>query len=154
MVFIVPLFLPTDAIYFNFGKEVQNDRGVWDLDDPTLLAELTAVIKEQALPFLDQPSTLEGVARTGAIHKRDDPIVQEAIARAYVLVGGTDRAIREFDRLESMILHDPQCESLLRETRKLKARIASDQRKAVEELLECENTTARALGVGKFREKQ
>jgi len=152
MAFIVPLFMPTNTIYFNVGKEVQNKRGIWDANDPRLMAELACAISEQALPFLEQISTPQGIAQTAAaIQKQGDPVVQEAIARAYVLAGDAERAVRELGRLESMIQDDQQYEPLLIDTRRLKTTVISNPKAATMELLECEDVTATALGIAEFR---
>src|ERR1700733_2552486 len=68
--FLMPLCVPTDHLYFNFGDRVRHKGGGdrWSMDMPNLVADLVAALRSQALPFLSRGETLEGfieVAKSG-----------------------------------------------------------------------------------------
>lgn len=59
-VFFLPLFVPNDSVHGTFGKRIGRDSN-WNGNNPNLLADLTAAIQNEAVPFLDDVATLTGV---------------------------------------------------------------------------------------------
>jgi hypothetical protein len=64
VVFVLPLYVPTNHVYFLFGGRLKDDRGCdqwWDVSEPNLSEDLLSRIKSQGLPFLcqmDSPTKL------------------------------------------------------------------------------------------------
>jgi hypothetical protein len=60
-VFVLPLFVPTDMVYFNYGKRLSGAGAQWNARDPNLMNELVKSIQKDAIPFFDNVSTIQGV---------------------------------------------------------------------------------------------
>jgi hypothetical protein len=62
-VFIIPLFVLHDSLGFSHGKRLRNQGNEgWYADDPNLIANLADAIQREAIPFLNNASTLEKFA--------------------------------------------------------------------------------------------
>ena len=60
-VFAMPLCVPTDHLYFNFGDRLQianADR--WDINSPSVHADLASAVEQQGVPFLRRAESLLG----------------------------------------------------------------------------------------------
>lgn len=82
-VFFMPLFVPDDSVHGTFGKRIGRDSN-WNANNPNLLADLTAAIQNEALPFLDNVATLTEVVnylRTNI--DRGRPRVNSHVLEAY-----------------------------------------------------------------------
>ena len=60
--FLLPLFVPTETIHFNYSKRITPKIGQWNADDPNLVDALTAAIRNEGIPFFDAVSTLKDAA--------------------------------------------------------------------------------------------
>jgi hypothetical protein len=58
--FFLPVFVPTECVYFNYGKRIGNALN-WRADNPNLLSDLNEAIRVEAIPFFNHVSTLAGV---------------------------------------------------------------------------------------------
>lgn len=96
--FSLPLYIPTSFIYFSLGDRLISGIGTpsmerWNAVDPNLLPHLNRALEEQALPFLRQASSPQGLidalisygweARKTAI---------EATAYSFVRIGEFEKA--------------------------------------------------------------
>src|SRR5712692_1361407 len=68
VVFVLPLYVPTNHLYFLFGDRLKDDRGCsmwWDVNDANLADDLLLRMKTQGIPFLsriDSPTRLAEIA--------------------------------------------------------------------------------------------
>jgi hypothetical protein len=64
-VFVMPTFVPTDVVSFNLGKRLRLKDGGdrWSVDASGWFDELSGVIKEIAIPFLEAMSSPVALAR-------------------------------------------------------------------------------------------
>lgn len=151
-VIVVPLFIQTDHIYFNFGKEIYSGGGYWKSNDPGLLDNLRSRIRQEALPVLAHLDTYEGVADAALLLKASaDPLVLRAVAFAYFLSGKTDQACRELDRLIAQLAGSRGAEQHHERICHFRDLILSNPEAFRSQLINEESATARALGLDKYR---
>lgn len=88
-VFVLPLCVPTEYLYFNFGNRVRHGRGAdrWSIDRPHLLEELGAALKGQALEFLRPIELLYDFVKVAKSFPLSNPHTRQAIAYALIRVG-------------------------------------------------------------------
>ena len=87
--FCLPLCVPTNHLYFNFGDRLRTAGGadVWNADDHDLLSDLRRAISEQAVPYLSSVTTLEEMVRVLTDSPRPPAHRRQAIAYALARVG-------------------------------------------------------------------
>src|SRR5262245_45860012 len=151
-VIVVPLFVQTDHVYFNVGKEIHSGSGYWKSTDPDLLDNLGRRIRQEALPLLASVDTYEGIADAAlSLKKSGDPVVLRAIAIAHVMSGNTKLGLQELGVLISRLEGDSSASAYVQKLRRLRDLVVSDSEAAKRELLNDESESARALGLDKYR---
>lgn len=150
LVIVIPLFVRTKLVYFNFGDEIF--AGHWKPGDADQLAELGTRIKRKALPVLGQIDTYEGiVAAAVALRRSGNPIVLEAVACAHLLSGSVDRALRDFDRLIATLAEDRSAGPARDRICQLRELTLANPMMARAQLVRNEAETALALGIAEYR---
>lgn len=99
-VFVMPLFVPNQHIYFNFGYRISRPNNeLWQPDSDHFLNDLKQVLTEQ-LPFLYNVKSLDDFIKTvRAQNNLQDLNAQEAIAYSLVLNGNTVEAVSALSTL-------------------------------------------------------
>ncbi len=95
-VFVQPMYVPSDHIFFNFGWRVGE---VWMRGDPELIPRLKKSICERAMPFLEfanEPKHLPMAAeKWNQIH---DPVVMQIVGYSYAKIGDVEKACEVLER--------------------------------------------------------
>jgi hypothetical protein len=100
-VFFQPLYIPAKYIHLTLGRRLRYSAGGWNADDPALLDELTAVIKKEAVPFLNGVATIEGVLDYLNDEAKKAPQSEQGLkvlAYTQALVGNVNAARDALDR--------------------------------------------------------
>ncbi len=103
-VFFQPLYVPAKFIHLTFGRRLP--AWGWNADDPALLEELTAVIRKEAVPFLNSVGTIEGVLdylENAAKEAPNNEHIHQTIVYTLALAGNTTAAGDQLDRLLELI---------------------------------------------------
>ena len=154
-VFFMPLCVPSETLYFNFGKRLRRD-GIdgWSGDAPDIKVALAKAVQEQAVPFfnlLDTPTKVANVLRGDVA---ESPTLHTRQAYAYVLarIGDTAAALEVLDQLQKSV--DPSVPWQF----KMKERAALLREKILEgpeatsaQLAMWETETIKNLGLEKYR---
>ena len=75
----VRIRISVNQYHVNLGWRIGGGSRYWDADSPTLIRDLSAAIKREALPFLMPLRTIEDVATAGiSLHRFGDPRSEEA----------------------------------------------------------------------------
>jgi len=107
--FVLPLFVPTETIHFNYGKRIGSATGQWSADDPNLIEHLTESIRREAIPFLNTVSTLQGVAEfirpmvVPNVNGYVNPHSQEALAYTLVQLNDVDGAMSILSQIQKSL---------------------------------------------------
>lgn len=106
-VFFLPLFVPNDSVHGTFGSRIGRATD-WCADNPKLLADLTAAIQNEAMPFLDNVATLAGVLNYLKVNvdcdrPRVNSHVLEAYAYALIKNGDYSSAWESLTELSQML---------------------------------------------------
>jgi hypothetical protein len=146
-VFIMPLCVPTDHLYFSFGKRLRH-AGIesWNKTAPTLLTELGGAIKSEAIPFLSSINSLLDFAEMARAFNEKNPPTLRAIAYSLARAGENRRAIDVLDRL--FVLCDLTVawqRDLAQEAQSLKSKLIEDPAAAQRQLETWESETVRNL---------
>jgi hypothetical protein len=151
--FLMPLCVPTDHLYFNFGDRVRHKGGGdrWSMDMPNLVADLVAALRSQALPFLSRGETLEGfieVAKSGPPTGR----TLESLGYAVAQTGDAKQAIEVLSRICPMLNTNIAWQRELGDqVRALSAELAKHPEKVQKQLAQWEEETVRNLDLQEFR---
>src|SRR5713101_2107072 len=103
VVFFLPLYVPTNHIYFLFGNRLKDDQGCdiwWNVNDSKLADDLLFRIRTQGIPFLSRiasPSALVDAAQ--ALPATQDAYKWETIVYSLALVDDFAGAQRALERL-------------------------------------------------------
>jgi hypothetical protein len=99
-VFILPLFVPTEHLYFNFGFRLLDSKGLdsWYCGKPNLVNEMQEMITATALPFLEKVKSPADFVKmeldnTGSRNLNN----REALAYSYIVDRKMAHAIHEID---------------------------------------------------------
>jgi len=152
-VFVMPLCVPTDHLYFNFGKRIRHG-GIerWNKASPDILPELSAAIKSQAIPFLYSANSLLDFAEMARQFNEKNPHTLRAIAYSLARVGEIRRAIDILDRL--IVLCDlaiPWQGELAQEAQSLRSKLFENPEEAQRQLKTWESKTINNLGLAEER---
>jgi len=153
--FVLPLFVPTEDVYFNFGFRLRNGAGWdrWDADESNLLQELETAIVDQAVPFFAQFEALRDLVKYLTPGETDETVYRtETIAYALALNRKTAESIATLDRLLSNLdrTSDWQ-EEMAKRAELLKADLLDDPAKAQRRLAAWEAETIKNLKLEEFR---
>jgi len=152
--FVMPLFVPTEHLYFNFGNRVRHRKGGdrWSREDPGLVEELGDALKQQALPFFSRATDLVSFAELAASFSSRNPHTPNAIGFALARAGRGNQAIDVLDQvLTHLDLSVAWQHTIADLSRRLKTMLIEDPEKAQGQLETWENETVRNLGLEKFR---
>ncbi|MEN3000338.1 MAG: hypothetical protein ABDI19_00655 [Armatimonadota bacterium] len=119
-VFAQPLYVPSDCIWYTFGKRLgwlKHRRGIWwelDISDlrqsEAVFREITEYILDVGLPFVQRLATPAGFVQYGAKASGvpKDPHVREAIAYSRILIGDYAKAARELEHLHRELIREQE----------------------------------------------
>jgi|SRR5262249_3931337 len=146
---VLPLFVPTTVVGFNFGWRVGGGSHFWNADDPNLIAELAAALKREALPFLSRIQSPRDVADAAmSLHKSADWYVQQAIAYALARAGDVSQAVVALDELVRMLdVTVPWQREMSERAMALKSQLLDDPCRAQQQLDAWEAESIRNLGL-------
>jgi len=146
-VFVLPLFVPTEHLYFNLGKRIGSG---WNADSPDLLIELCEAIKREALPFLNSMGTLKGLTET-PIENSPDIRAQQAIAYGLAITGDIEQALIALDLLIlSLDVEFPWQQAIKDKAQELSSMLKQDPSLALRCLQTWEAETIRNLKLEEF----
>ena len=147
-VFALPLFVPTEHIYFNLGERI----GIsWNADDTDLLPELTESLKREALPFLNSMGNLEGLTEA-LIHNSPDARTQQAIAYGLAVKGDIEQALVALDLLIlSLEVEFPWQQNIKDQAQALRTALTENPSLAKRWLQTWEADSVKNLGLEDFR---
>jgi hypothetical protein len=107
--FVLPLYVPTDHVHFNFGLHLSDPlRGNqgWDFSPvrrTTSATTLTHVVRHATESFLDgiqTPLAFAQYCEKAILSRRDDPHARLGAAFSWILAGEPARALKELTRLQ------------------------------------------------------
>jgi hypothetical protein len=154
-IFVQPLFIPAKHIGFNVGWRLGGGSHLWNANAPSLVTDLSAELKREALPFLSRIKSPRDVAEAAiALHKSNDPYVQQVVAYSLARSGDIGKATTELDRLISMLNVNepyPWQRELIERAEALKRKLLANPANALCELETWEVETAKNLGLEKYR---
>ena len=107
--FFLPLFVPTEMIHFNYGKRLGSGGGKWNADEPNLIDALTTSIRNEAIPFFNAVSTLQGVVEfirpmvVPGVGGYINPHCQEALAYTLVKLNDVSGALAMLEQIQKTL---------------------------------------------------
>ena len=150
-VFVQPLYVPVDFIYFDFGTRLSGHRGQgWTMnrqDEGATMADVLAGMKDQGLPFLARVQTPRDLAHKAPLvgGRERSPNSVEAVAYSHLLAQECSEAREAIDRLQAMLragdAADPWGAQMLERSELVRDRLERDPRHAVELLEEWNEQT-------------
>jgi len=151
-VFLIPLIVPTQHIYFNFGYRLPRPNNKpWQPDSINFLDDLKDTLSK-SLPFLHNVKSLDDFILT--IRPKNDHQhlhIQEAIAYTLALNGDTVEAIRALSNLIPLFdVESPWQVEMQERARTLKAKLEENPSEAIKLLESWEAETIKNLGLEKF----
>lgn len=148
-ILLQPLFVPNDTVVFNAGWRLGAPADLWDADAPGMVGRLLEGLRRDALPFLEQASTIEGL--TTAIHglsKSGDVRVREMLGYAYACVGDVARCRRELSEITGDFALKPDWVLEMKQRAQwLMEHVATNHALVKSQLLEWEAETVNYLGL-------
>jgi len=151
-VFALPLYVPTQHLYFSLGNRLKDERGCekwWNIQEPDLANKLLSSIQREGVPFLDgvrQPSQLVAFAERlpGNTYPRILEIIAYSLAKADEYVA----ARSALDRLlKALNVNIPWQAEMMQRAKELEQRLNSDRSGAKQLLAEWEQATIKNLGL-------
>jgi hypothetical protein len=148
-VFVLPLYVPTEHLYFNLGKRI----GIgWDADSADLIPELAAALEREALPFLKGFGSVLDLAEAMPIQNSPDPYTQQAIAYGFAPMGKIEQALGALDRLLTLLdVKVPWQHDLAERAESLRSALTENPSEAQHRLEAWEADTVKHLGLEDFR---
>ena len=151
-VFVLPLFVPTKHIGFNFGWRLGGGAWSWDADDPNLIDELGLALRREALPFLATVNTVSDIPPAAvSLRKSGDPHVRQAIAYSLARAGDIPAAVEALDALVRSLNRESAWQRDMAErAHGLAVQLLSDPAAAQRRMDAWEAETAQHLALGKL----
>ena len=151
-VFVLPLYVPTAHLYFNYGHRLRDNRGCekwWNIEEPDLALKLLDCIQREGLPFLErvqEPSQL--ISLVERLPGNTNPHSLEAIAYSLAITDNYACAQVALDRLLKVLDVNIgwQAEMMERATQFAEV-LTVDPQAAKGLLVELEQTTVKNLGL-------
>lgn len=151
-VFVLPLYVPTAHLYFNYGHRLRDNRGCekwWNIEEPDLALKLLDCIQREGLPFLErvqEPSQL--ISLVERLPGNTNPHSLEAIAYSLAITDDYACAQVALDRLLKVLDVNIgwQAEMMERATQFAEV-LTVDPQAAKGLLVELEQTTVKNLGL-------
>ncbi len=101
--FIQPLYVPSDHVYYLFGKRLGSGLGLRFEEEKRQesMTDLLTCIQQEGIPYLQQIQTPSDVAwKAKEVHPNPaDPYVVEAVAYSLILIGQYSQADKEMTHL-------------------------------------------------------
>jgi len=142
-VFIQPLYIPSDHIFFNFGWRVGRD---WKLADPELIPKLRTAIVTEGLPFLESVQGPSDIPEAALKWKQPaGPIIQQIVGYSYARIGDVNKACEVLDTLVENAKQSGYGRSLVPEVQAFRDLLLNDYNQACRLLEEWERDTRRKL---------
>jgi hypothetical protein len=107
--FFLPLYVPNEGIHETFGERLRiNGDSGWRDDDPNLMQNLIQIIHLDAMPFLNNVSTLNGATsylntRVEITRPRTNSHTLEALAYTLIKTGDYSSALKSIAELKQML---------------------------------------------------
>jgi hypothetical protein len=149
--FVQPLYVPSDHIFFLFGKRLNGRCGQgWTMDrqdEGGIMADVLASIKEQGLPFLAPLQTPRDLARNFPLvgGRAKSPNAAEAVAYSFILAHEHSEAHLALHRLRAILtaadLTIPWLAEMLKRSELVRERLERDPEQAIELLEEWNEQT-------------
>jgi hypothetical protein len=152
--FVMPLCVPTEHLYFNFGNRLRNERGGdrWNKEMPNLVEELCTALTAQAVPFLSRAKTLVDFAEMAGSFPLGNPHTPMAKAFALARDGHGNKAIHILDQLLTQIDSNVAWQRTIADlSKQLRSMLIADPDAAQQQLQTWETETVRNLGLEKFQ---
>jgi hypothetical protein len=149
-VFVLPLCVPADHLYLNFGNRVRHAGGGdrWNATMPDLAAELGSALKLQAVPFLSSVTSLLDFVETAKTYSQANPNNRRAIAYSLARAGRIDEAKEALDQLLNQIDAKISWQlNLATEAKELRTQLAAHPTEALRQLQAWEHETEQNLGL-------
>ncbi|HET6324474.1 MAG TPA: hypothetical protein VFG04_07220 [Planctomycetaceae bacterium] len=150
--FVMPLCVPTNHLYLNFGNRVRHKGGGdrWTMGMPNLVAELGSALKLQAVPFLSRAESLLDfveVAKSFSGNPHTPKVIAFALARA----GQTKQAVEVLDQLLSQLdLNVAWQREISDQAKALRSKLVTNPIEAQQQLDAWEAETVHNLGLDDF----
>ena len=152
--FVMPLCVPTEHLYGNFGNRVRLKGGAdrWNNETPNLVDELSDALRMQAVPFLSRAKTLLDFAEMASSFSFSNPHTPRAIGFALARAGRTSEAVHVLDQLLAQIDRKvPWQMEIANQSTYLRDQLIGDPAEAQRQLETWEIETVRNLGLEEFR---
>lgn len=150
--FVLPLYIPTNHIYFLFGDTLKDDRGCekwWDVNDANLADDLLIRIKTQGIPFLtriDSPTRLVETAQE--LPSTQETYKWEAIAYSLAMADEYVAAQSALDRLvKALDVKIGWQAEMMERAKQLGEKLNTDPQGVKQLLTEWEQATVKNLGL-------
>ncbi len=153
------LFVPTDSVHGTISIRIGHAAN-WRAGNPNLLADLTAAIQKEAMPFLDDVATLAGVLNylKGTIERGRPRVNSHTLeAYAYTLIknGDYSSALESLAELKQMLEGDtiPWVVAQLNRAQLIEGKLLQNPEAALAQLEAWKDGTISKLGLEKYRER-
>lgn len=153
--FVMPLCVPTNHLYLNFGNRVRHKGGGdrWNMEMPNLVTELGTALKLQAIPFLSRVDSLLGFVEVAKSFS-GKPHTPKAIAFALARAGQNSQAVEVLDQLLSQLdLNVAWQREIADQAKALRAKLVANPVEAQQQLEAWEAETVHNLGLDGFLAK-
>lgn len=151
-VFVLPLYVPTQHVYFNYGHRLRDERGCanwWNIQEPDSASKLLSSIQREGLPFLDgvrQPSQM--VALVERLPGNTNPHSLEAIAYSLAMANEYVAAQSALDRLvKALDVKIGWQAEMMERAKQLGEKLNIDPQGVKQLLTEWEQATVKNLGL-------
>jgi hypothetical protein len=152
--FVLPLFVPTKHLHFNFGKRVRHVGGIdgWNANEPNLIAELTAALQLHAMAFLSSAASPLEFVELAKTFSSGNPHTPEAIAFSLARAGETDQATQVIDQLLNRLDLTVSWQlDIANNAKALRTKLATDPAEAQRQLEVWKLASLRNLGLEEYR---
>jgi len=150
--FVLPLYIPTQHLYFNFGHRLRDESGCekwWNIQEPNLAGNLLDSIQREGPPFLDQvqrPSQM--VTLVERLTGNTNPHSLEAIAYSLAMADEYSASQEALERLmKTLDRNIPWHSEMFDRAAELAQQLLGDPQRAKQQLFEWEQTTVKNLGI-------
>jgi hypothetical protein len=151
--FVLPLCIPREYLSLNFGDRIKRPAGrQWRSDSPDLLVELSAAIRQEALPTLRRVQSLSDFLKDTKLQgSHDNPNNREAVAYALIRTGDFAEADRILRHLLYTLDVNVAWERVIAERANgMRAKLAADPSAAQRQLEVWEAQSIQNLGLTEF----
>jgi hypothetical protein len=152
-VFVMPLCVPTNYLYFLFGDRIRHKSGAdgWNIRESNVIVELGAALKQRALPFLSRAKSLVDFVEV-AKDFAGNPHTPKAIGFALAQAGHVDQAVDVLGQLLGQVdLNVGWQREIAAQAGALRAQLIADPAGAQQQLETWETETVHKLGLDAFR---